>query len=233
MSKRRGFTLIELLVVIAIIAILAAILFPVFASVKEKGRQASCLNDMGQLGKAFRMYMDDCGGKYPGGAPLYRFNSYYVPNNITSGPEYVWMIPSSDPRLPGGYGCDPMRGCLARYIRNASVFICPSDKQARQTAFKASYSMNAKLDWLYTPGGTTDSQVIKQSKTVMLVDEGSGSISLTSGQLSKMVDGYFGNWIDSPADAHVGGCNFVFCDGHGAWVKHEAYNKLSYNPAGN
>jgi len=62
---RRGFTLIELLVVIAIIAILAAILFPVFAKAREKARQSSCLSNMRQLGTALRMYCQDYDERYP------------------------------------------------------------------------------------------------------------------------------------------------------------------------
>ena len=59
MRKRRGFTLIELLVVIAIIAILAAILFPVFAQAREKARQATCLSNLRQVDVATQMYMQD------------------------------------------------------------------------------------------------------------------------------------------------------------------------------
>jgi prepilin-type N-terminal cleavage/methylation domain-containing protein/prepilin-type processing-associated H-X9-DG protein len=63
--KREGFTLIELLVVIAIIAILAAILFPVFAKAREKARQSSCANNMKQLGTAFITYSQDWDERFP------------------------------------------------------------------------------------------------------------------------------------------------------------------------
>jgi prepilin-type N-terminal cleavage/methylation domain-containing protein/prepilin-type processing-associated H-X9-DG protein len=64
-SQKSGFTLIELLVVIAIIAILAAILFPVFAKVREKARQTSCLSNEKQLGLSFTQYVEDYDEKYP------------------------------------------------------------------------------------------------------------------------------------------------------------------------
>src|SRR5947208_997853 len=65
MLPRNGFTLIELLVVIAIIAILAAILFPVFAQAREKARQAVCSSNLKQLGTAIMMYAQDYGESYP------------------------------------------------------------------------------------------------------------------------------------------------------------------------
>src|SRR5258708_467464 len=69
MNIRRGFTLIELLVVIAIIAILAAILFPVFAQAREKARQASCTSNLKQIGLAFRMYIQDYDERFPANNP--------------------------------------------------------------------------------------------------------------------------------------------------------------------
>jgi prepilin-type N-terminal cleavage/methylation domain-containing protein/prepilin-type processing-associated H-X9-DG protein len=89
MRKRTGFTLIELLVVIAIIAILAAILFPVFAKAREKARLTTCLNNMKELALACHMYIGDWDGFFPiyhgGGAglapSLYTGFMGYVENN--------------------------------------------------------------------------------------------------------------------------------------------------------
>src|SRR5437762_2167194 len=90
-AGKRGFTLIELLVVIAIIAILAAILFPVFARAREKARQTSCLSNLKQIDIGFLMYVQDydeqfppwtanaC-GKYAGGA----FDLHYMYPNLVS-----------------------------------------------------------------------------------------------------------------------------------------------------
>src|SRR5437879_7509284 len=65
MSRRRGFTLIELLVVIAIIAVLSAILFPVFAQAREKARQTSCLSNLKQIGTGYMLYVQDYDEQYP------------------------------------------------------------------------------------------------------------------------------------------------------------------------
>src|SRR4026207_1927565 len=83
-AQRGGFTLIELLVVIAIIAILAAILFPVFAQARDKARAAGCLSNMKQIGRAVSMYEQD----YESLPPAY--NLYDIPEPITKDGHAYW-----------------------------------------------------------------------------------------------------------------------------------------------
>lgn len=95
MIRKQGFTLIELLVVIAIIAILAAILFPVFAKAREKARQSACLSNMKQIGTSLAMYAQD----YDEGIPCYdpvRGTSYAGPWNLDPYIKnlQVWQCPS-------------------------------------------------------------------------------------------------------------------------------------------
>ncbi|MGM0493341.1 MAG: DUF1559 domain-containing protein [Armatimonadota bacterium] len=97
MMRRRGFTLIELLVVIAIIAILAAILFPVFARAREKARQTSCLSNQKQIGLGILMYAQDYDERFP--------------------PAYAG---SGEQRVSGFYDC------CGPYTKNEQMYVCPS-----------------------------------------------------------------------------------------------------------
>src|SRR5947207_12273411 len=97
-GARRGFTLIELLVVIAIIAILAAILFPVFAQAREKARTTTCLSNLRQIGLANLMYIQD----------------------------YDEHFPFAGRECPAAGFLDVWNG-LAPYIKNTQMFLCKSD----------------------------------------------------------------------------------------------------------
>ena len=97
---RRGFTLIELLVVIAIIAILAAILFPVFARAREKARQTSCLSNTKQLGLGTMMYASDYDDFV---VAIYNENGYYWWHGLEPylKNDQIWICPSSPAQSPG------------------------------------------------------------------------------------------------------------------------------------
>ncbi|MCS7253830.1 MAG: prepilin-type N-terminal cleavage/methylation domain-containing protein [Armatimonadota bacterium] len=101
---RRGFTLIELLVVITIFAILAAILFPVFARAREKARSTGCISNMRQHGLAFQMYLADYDGVYP---PFPQWKSRLDPYMKN---QDMWKCPSR-PQLPWYYGHGYNLGC--------------------------------------------------------------------------------------------------------------------------
>lgn len=107
-SRLQGFTLIELLVVIAIIAILAAILFPVFAQARERGRQVSCTSNARQIGQAFQMYLQD----YDEGFP----QLYYT------GP--------AKQTVPDNFGLFRWPWLVTPYVRSFGLFFCPSDRNA-------------------------------------------------------------------------------------------------------
>ena len=85
MKGRNGFTLIELLVVIAIIAILAAILFPVFAQAREKARQTQCLSNLRQIGTSIIMYATDYDGCFPSNPYIYLENIVFYPGEFYNG----------------------------------------------------------------------------------------------------------------------------------------------------
>ena len=102
---RRGFTLIELLVVIAIIAILAAILFPVFAKAREKARQASCLSNVKQLTLGFIQYSQD-------------YDEWFPQAGAAAGDVATW------PNGASGANYWPCR--IFPYVKNVQVFNCPS-----------------------------------------------------------------------------------------------------------
>ncbi|MEN6304687.1 MAG: DUF1559 domain-containing protein [Armatimonadia bacterium] len=107
---RRGFTLIELLVVIAIIAILAAILFPVFAKAREKARQSSCLSNLKQIGLAVLQYVQDYDEKFP-------YSAQYTP-------WHAYIAEGGSGRIPTFQQF--LHKAVAPYIKNDQIWTCPS-----------------------------------------------------------------------------------------------------------
>lgn len=237
MRRTRGFTLIELLVVIAIIAILAAILFPVFVAAKDKANLTRCIANMRQLGLAFGNYLQDY-NKYPGGAPSSRFTS----NTATA--DWIWYVKDATRPTMWGYRPDCTKGKLAPYVKNKGVFLCPNDIYFRHTSANVSYSMNAFLDYQYSlrthsfsapATGVKESDVVRASKCVLLVDEGRGCRSINGNMLSTpwvgMYDGWFYDGVDAPYCCHTNGDTILFCDGHGAMVTETGFRQLIYEPS--
>jgi prepilin-type N-terminal cleavage/methylation domain-containing protein/prepilin-type processing-associated H-X9-DG protein len=127
MKKRSGFTLIELLVVICIIAILAAILYPVFASARRKVKQTVCSSNLRQLGMAVLMYANDHDGYPPLGA-------------------YDWTPPPSPAAVRVDWEDELIS---AAYVKTYSIYRCPADSNQD---YRAAYGSNRwVMGWAFSP----------------------------------------------------------------------------------
>src|SRR5437660_6792 len=127
-SSKSGFTLIELLVVIAIIAILAAILFPVFAQAREKARATSCLSNFKQVGLAIEMYKQD----YDGHWPLW----WNGDQNHLSPP---------DAGNPAGSIGRFWAGAIDPYTKNNQIRKCPSDPYPTPATYPVGTTINGTV----------------------------------------------------------------------------------------
>ncbi len=192
---RKGFTLIELLVVIAIIAILAAILFPVFARAREKARQTSCLNNCKQMGVAALMYSQDYDER---------------------------IIAAYSDLRPYGLRCDLFNTVLVYwpalmypYVKNLHIFVCPS-KPEGSFARWLSYGCNG---WVVRSARNAFKlpQIKYPAETVMFAD--SDWTGRPDYGWSNSYNFQHSSWHCSsfvPA-RHNGGANYTFADGHAKW----------------
>ena len=194
---RRGFTLIELLVVIAIIAILAAILFPVFAKAREKARQSSCLSNVKQISLAMIQYAQDYDERLvPSANAAYNYVSPDgTPINVAPPSAMLWMY------------------MIYPYVKNVQIFTCPSYSDGwSPTVYDGScgYGKNRYLD-------VALALIDEPARTIMLCD---CNYYLSDWDVRADSDSGSGSDnADPPRDTHNEGSNFGFADGHAKWLK--------------
>ena len=198
---RRGFTLIELLVVIAIIAILAAILFPVFARAREKARMASCASNLKQIALGALMYGQD-------------YDEIYVGWN------------QGAQACGAGRGAWPEH-VIYPYVKNAQLFICPDkvfmgrttcggwDTWTNNMLLNSSYGWNCR--GLGNGRGTPMSQIQRPAELFWCADGGNPwrpwRRDLTVGL------GCGAGYSSDATEPHNEGRNIAYVDGHVKWMK--------------
>jgi prepilin-type N-terminal cleavage/methylation domain-containing protein/prepilin-type processing-associated H-X9-DG protein len=247
---RRAFTLIELLVVIAIIAILAAILFPVFAQAREAARKTTCISNLKQTGSALMMYVQDydetlCAVTWSDSC---RANAATAPSDAAYDGLPGWPIALQPyAKNYGMYSCpsDPHRGgfakavyCYQKQMIDAGLPGAAIGLTSQQMAkiLPLSYSANfwlspTSIPTKYqtgtagAPGGVTLASINKPSQVFFATEAGT---DIASGYAAYYIVPGYGNGTSSSArwpmgKRHADGRVWLFVDGHAKWAKDPAF----------
>ncbi|MBQ0105711.1 MAG: DUF1559 domain-containing protein [Armatimonadetes bacterium] len=234
---KHGFTLIELLVVIAIIAILAAILFPVFAQAREKARQTSCLSNCKQIGTAVQLYVDDFDECYP----LMTINDTSAGGYAATGVRFITDVSYNQTSWCWQHAIFP-------YLKNPQMLACPSSKfkntnGGSKEIFVVTYGINPYIGGCpancnvttYSLGSAQNnmssvamSQVKNTAETIFIGESSANLYSSGwwgSAPLAKSfvftIPGWFSlNQSDKENPTrHNGGSNWTMADGHAKYYK--------------
>jgi len=218
--RRRGFTLIELLVVIAIIAILAAILFPVFQRVRENARRSACTSNLKQISLAVVQYQQDSDERMPSSTDGIGAGKG---DNVLGG----WIFYTGF--TGGAVLFDPTRGSLYSFIKSTGVYVCPDDSAAQSS--HDSYAINSCIDSNFRDAaqlreGKLLSQIDNPSGTMLFAEEASGTANASTN------DAYLNFAVDHVSLRHSGGSNFAFVDGHAKYFILDSANAGETNSPG-
>ena len=231
MSQKKGFTLIELLVVIAIIAILAAILFPVFAQARAKARQIVCMNNEKQMVTAILMYNQDYDGHWIDSCAGYQTYSYFNCSQDVNHP--AWTYPKDAPTI---YDKNFL---IKPYLKSLDVLVCPSARVTSSYSrdVEPIYALN-QLDnaavgfaghippdykastgafWSVGPFGRHGARLTHPTTTMIMWEHTTPYVECNT-------------WSTSPSHwetPHHKGFNAVFADGHvKRWTVGQMSNQL-------